>query len=175
VGTDVPIIRHISTLMKSPEIKITQVGDIGTKESPGEETVALSYDKIFPDSNPTKIQKENGEINLKLDHVDNSNKPFNRGIERQFITYLKNDIQIIKDDTTKIPAHDQNFWFSELISKKPGDISEDARQHGIEVPWQKVIVSTPSVITGIALVIAMVMAMIFIWYKIIKFHRVNEK
>ncbi len=167
VRTDVEAIKHISTLMKSPEINILQ-GD--KPKGSDEETRSLSFLKNSPDDSPTIIQKGNGGIDIKIDHVDNYNKPYNGRVETQFITYL-DVIQITNGNGSKIPPESENFWFSKLISKKPGDISEYAKEHGIEVPWRKVIVSTHSSITAIAIVAVMVVVIALSRYKILKFNR----
>ena len=172
VRTDVQTTRYISTLMKSPEIKIMNVDEAkGVKESTDEETTAVSYERIYPASNPTTFQKGSGDIKIKLDHVDNFNEPHDRRVDTRFITYLKSDIQITKDDRNEIPTDGQNSWFSKLLSKKPGDISEDAKEHGIEVPWREVISSTPSIITAIAIVAVMVVVIALSRYEILKFNR----
>ena len=75
--------------MKSPEIKIINEERINHERSTDEETKSLSFIKNSPDSSPTIIQKGSGDIKIKIDHVDNYNKPYNGRVETKFITYLR--------------------------------------------------------------------------------------
>ena len=62
--------------------------------------------------------------------------------------------------------------FSKLVTKKPGDISEYAKEHGIEVPWRYVPSSTPSHVIVVILVTVFVIAIALMWSKMTKLNRV---
>ena len=172
--TDVEAIKHISTLMKSPEINIIQEHEAKRAEEVADKEIRdLGLKKNSPDSTTLQIQKTNGKTKIILDHVDNYNKLYDNGTKTQFITYFRNDIGITDDDRNVIPSTREQFESSKLVSKKPGDISEYAKEHGIEVPWRKVISSTPSIITAISIVVVMVVVMILTWDKIKNFNRLK--
>ena len=127
--------------------------------------------KNSPDNTTLELQNTSGEIKIKVDHVDNYNKLYDNGTKTRFITYFRNDIGITDDDRNVLPSTMEQFESSKLVSKKPGDISEDAKEQGIEVPWRKVISSTPSIITAIAIVAVMAVVIALSRYKILKFNR----
>jgi hypothetical protein len=171
VRADVQDIRLMPVLMKSPEIKIIQ-GD-ESKGSAGDETRSLFFTKLSPDKTLSEIRKEEGDIVIKLDHVDDYNKPYRNGTKTQFITYLKNDVQITNDNRSKIPADNQHSLFTSIISKRPGDISEYSKEQGIEVPLRKVLSSTPNIMVSIAIAVVMVIVLMLGWFKLAKFQRVK--
>jgi hypothetical protein len=169
VGTDIQSIRYISTLLKNPEIKIIN-GDKGKDiENPaGEETKSLQFKKNSPDNSPTEIEKRRGEIKMNVDHVDNYDQNYYNWTRTKFITYLKDDIQITDENKNIIPQSKEQSLFSKLISNMPGDISEYAKEHEIEVPWRDLISSPSSVITAIILLAIFVIVVALSWSKITK-------
>ena len=157
--------------MKSPEIKI--IGEDKSKEmGPEDEKLnSLKYRINSPDSTPIEIQRGIGDVTINIDHVDNYDENYLNWTRTKFITYLKNDIQITDKDNNIIPETKEQSLFTKLVSNMPGDISESAKENGIEVPWRKVISSTPSIITAIAIVAVMVVVIALFWHKVLKFNR----
>jgi hypothetical protein len=174
VRTDIQAIRYISTLMKSPEIKITQGHEAkGAKGSTEEEPRAIRFIKNSPDNSPTEIEKQKGEIKINVDHVDNYDQHYYDWVRTKFITYLKNDIQITDENKNIVSQNKEQSLFTELMSKIPGDISEYAKVHEIEVPWRSVISSTPGVIIALTILVVMLIVIMTTWYKMIKRRRVK--
>jgi hypothetical protein len=174
VGTDPKEIRYITALMKSPEIKILKVNKVpDTKQGPSEESIALRFKKNSPDSDPIDIQKARGNIKINVDHVDNYNEPYHNRTKTQFITYLKDDIQVTDDKGKVIRPYEEDSLLTKLISKRPGDISAYAKEHGIEIPWPKVISSKLSIIIALIVSAITVIVITLRWYKI-KFNIVKR-
>jgi hypothetical protein len=173
VGTDIQSIRYISTLLKNPEIKIINDKGKDIENPAGEETKSLQFKKNSPDISPTEIEKRRGEIKMNVDHVDNYDQHYYNWTRTKFITYLKNDIQITDENKNIIPQSKGQSLFTKLMSKMPGDISEYAKQHEIEVPWRDVISSPSSVITAIILLAVFVIVVALSWSKITKWDRVK--
>jgi hypothetical protein len=178
--SDINAIRYISAIMKSPEIKIINDYDskkIGNRVD--EQPNSIQYRKNSPDSTPTEIQRGIGDIKMSIDHVDNYNENYLNWTRTKFITYLYNDIQItdkynniipqITDkDNNIIPQTEEQSLFTRLVSKMPGDISEYAKEHEIEVPWRVVMTSTPAIILSLVILALVGSAIALAWFKIKK-------
>lgn len=161
VRTDIKSVRYITVLMKDPEINIILENKDITKGR-DDQSSSIQFRRNTPESVPTKIDREVGDIKLNVDHVDNYNEAFRNWTKTQFITYLKNDIQI----TDMVPHVDEQSLFTKLMSKKPGDISENAKQNGIEVPWRKVLHSIHNMILALTIIFITLLVIILSWYKI---------
>jgi hypothetical protein len=170
VSTDNKAISYMTALMKSPEIKILNEDRINDMDK---ETNSLKFKKNSPDSTPIEIKKASGDIKINVDHVDNYDEPYHNWIRTKFITYLKNDIQITDQNNSVISQAEDQSLFTKLMAKKPGDISDYAKEHGIEVPWRKVISSTPSIIMALILVTVIVTVIAITWSKITKINKVK--
>jgi hypothetical protein len=174
VSADIKAISYITALMKSPEIKILDEDRINDIKKPvDKETNSLKFKKNSPDSTPIEIKKASGDIKINVDHVDNYDEPYHDWIRTKFITYLKNDIQITNQNNSVISQAEDQPLFAKLMAKKPGDISDYAKEHGIEVPWRKVISSTPSIIIALILVTVIVTVIAITWSKITKIKKVK--
>jgi hypothetical protein len=175
VSADIKAISYITALMKSPEIKISNEDRSNDIKKPvDKETNSLKFNKNSLDSTPTiEIKKASGDIKINVDHVDNYNEPYHNWIRTKFITYLKNDIQITDQNNSVISQAGDQSLFTKLMAKKPGDISDYAKEHGIEVPWRNVISSTPSIIMALILVTVIVTVIAITWSKITKIKKVK--
>jgi hypothetical protein len=173
VKTDIQAIRYISALMKSPEIKI--IGDNKSRDilKPiDEETRSLKYKINSPDTTPIEIQRGSGDIKINVDHVENYNEDYHDWTRTRFITYLTNVIQISDDKRINPQVNEQNL-FTKLMAKRPGDISEYAKERGIEVPWRDVFSSTASVIISLTLIAVFVIVVTLTWSRITKSDKVK--
>jgi hypothetical protein len=174
VRGDIRDIRYLTALMKSPEIKIINENSDKEIANPvDEQSNSLEYRINSPDSPPIEIQKGMGDITMNIDHIDNYNENYLNWTRTKFITYLKNDIQVTDKDNNIISQTKEQPLFTRLMSKMPGDISEFAKEHGIEVPWRKVIISQPGILIAIAVLVILIVTLI-ISHKVIKLHRLNE-
>ena len=174
VGTDIQSIRLITTLMKSPEIKIINEDKTKNIENAvDEENSSIKYRKNSPDSTPIEIPKGSGDITIKIDHVDNYDEAYNNWTRTKFITYLKNDIQITNDNKSINPQDKEQTFIAKLMTKRPSDISESAKEHGVEVPWRDVIRSTPSIIIAVTLFALIGAVITLTWFKIRKLRSIN--
>ena len=161
VRTDIKSVRYITVLMKDPEINIMHENKDITKDR-DDQSNSIQFRRNTPESVPTKIDRDVGDIKLNVDHVDNYDEAFRNWTKTQFITYLKNDIQI----TDTVPHVDEQSIFTKLMSKKPGDISENAKQNGIEVPWRKVLYSTHNLILTLTIIFIISLVILLSWYKV---------
>ena len=161
VRTDIKSVRYITVLMKDPEINIIRENKDITKGRE-DQSSSIQFRRNTLESVPTKIDRDVGDIKLNVDHVDNYNEAFRNWTKTQFITYLKNDIQI----TDMAPHADEPSLFTKLMSKMPGDISENAKQNGIEVPWRKVLHSINNMILALTIIFTVSLVIIFSWYKV---------
>jgi hypothetical protein len=174
VRGDIRDIRYLTALMKSPEIKIINENSDKEIANPvDEQSNSLEYRINSPDSPPIEIQKGMGDITMNIDHIDNYNENYLNWTRTKFITYLKNDIQVTDKDNNIISQTKEQPLFTRLMSKMPGDISEFAKEHGIEVPWRKVIISQPGILIAIAVLVILIVTLI-ISHRVIKLHRLNE-
>jgi hypothetical protein len=161
VRTDIKSVRYITVLMKDPEINVISGNKNITKDQDHQGS-SIQFKRNTPESVPTEIGRDVGNLKFKVDHVDNYDEAFHKFTKTQFITYLKNDIQI----TNMAPHIDEPSLFTKLMSKKPGDISESAKQNGIEVPWRKVLHSINNMILALMIMFITSFVIILSWYKI---------
>ena len=168
VKTDLEVVKHISTLMKSPQITIKNEVVNDTKEAMDEGTRAIGFKKNSPNDSPTEIQKGNGDIQINLDHADNYDQAFENSTITRFITYLKNDIQMTYDDKSIIPLTAEQSLFAKSTLKKPGDISAYAKDEGIDVPWRDVLYSQTNITLIFIIMTISIAAITLSWFKIMK-------
>jgi hypothetical protein len=168
VKTDLEVVKYIPTLMKSPQITIKNEAVNDTKEAKDEGTRAIGFKKNSPNDSPTEIQKGNGDIQINLDHADNYDQAFENSTITRFITYLKNDIQMTYDDKSIIPLRAEQSLFAKSTLKKPGDISDYAKDEGIDVPWRDVLYSQTNITLIFVIVAIAITAIALSWYRIRK-------
>jgi hypothetical protein len=161
VRTDLKSVRYITVLMKDPQIHIISENKDPTS-GPDDQSSSIQFRRNTPESVPTHIDRDVGDIKLNVDHVDNYDESFRNLTKTQFITYLKNDIQI----TDMVPHVDTRSLLTKLMSKMPGDISENAKQNGIEVPWSKVFNSILNLFLVLTIIFAVSLLIILSWYKV---------
>jgi hypothetical protein len=170
VQTDVKNIGSISALMKSPDIKITNKDNQALLEKQlGQGSTAISFIRDSSKNNPIEIHKVNGNITSTIGYVDNYNEHYLDTIRIQFVTYLDQNIQIIKEDDTVTTPGDYNR--KKVQIQIPGDISEYAKDHGIEVTWQEAIGSTYSIIMVLSIGTVTISLIVLSWLKIDKLNR----
>jgi hypothetical protein len=170
VQTDVKNIGSISALMKSPDIKITNKDNEALLEKQlGQGSTAISFIRDSSKNNPIEIHKVNGNITSTIGYVDNYNEHYLDTIRIQFVTYLDQNIQIIKEDDTVTTPGDYNR--KKVQIQIPGDISEYAKDHGIEVTWQEAIGSTYSIIMVLSIATVTISLIVLSWLKIDKLNR----
>jgi hypothetical protein len=172
MGSDIKDVRYISTLMKSPVIKIISEDKSKEIENPEDEHPnSIRYRKDSSESIPIEIQRGIGDITMNIDHVDNYNENYLDWTRTKFLTYLKNDIQITDEDNNIIPQTKEQSLFTRLVSKVPGDISEFAKEHEIEVPWRGVLISTPGIILFLVVLAVAGSVMTLAWFRVKKLNR----
>ena len=106
-----------------------------------QQNIALSFKKNSPQGD--KFDIKNGgkgftNITAEISYVDNYNQLHGTGIRKQFVTYLEEDMQIIRDDNSQSANQNNSIAYIRL----PGSISESAKQAGIEIAWQNALSST---------------------------------
>jgi hypothetical protein len=169
VKADIQAIRYISAMMKSPEINIINEDKRSDIKKPLDDKAnSLQFRNNSPDSPLIEIKKGSGDIKINVDHVDNYNQDYHNWTRTKFITYLKNDIQITDDNKSIIAPSKEQSLLAKLMAKKPGDISEYAKEQGIEVPWRHVISSTAGIIIALILLSVIVILITLTWFKMMK-------
>jgi hypothetical protein len=164
VQTDVKNIGSISALMKMPGIKITNKDDhTRLEERSGEGSTALSFKRDSSHNKPIKINKLNGNITSTVGYVDDYHERRLDTIKTQFVTYLDQNIQIIKEGGTVTTPGDYSKKIQIAI---PGDISAYAKEHGIEVTWEDAIGSTNSVILTLSIATVTIILIARSWLKV---------
>jgi hypothetical protein len=165
VQTDVKNIGSISALMKMLGLKITNKDDhTGLKES-GEGSTALSFKRDSSHNKPIKINKLNGNITSTIGYVDDYNERRLHTIKTQFVTYLDQNIQIIKEDATAVTTPgDYNGKRVQIAI--PGDISAYAKEHGIEVTWEDAFDSNNSIIMVLSIGTVTIILIALSWLKV---------
>ena len=105
---------------------------------------------------------------MNVDHVDNYDQDYYNWTRTRFMTYPKNDIQLANDGKTIIPQGGEQFLSAKLIAKIPGDISENAKDNGIVVPWRDVFSTVPNVMLAFGILVVAAIAVASAWYKKVK-------
>jgi len=128
----------IALLMKSPDIRIINRAD---GDMDPQQNIALSFKKNSPQGD--KFDIKNGgkgftNITARISYIDNYNQLHGTGIRKQFVTYLEEGLQVIRDDNSQ--SANQNNSIANI--RLPGSISESAKQAGTEIAWQKAVSST---------------------------------
>ena len=169
VQTDVKNIGSISALMKSPDIKIVNKDNQALLEKQLGQETAISFKRDSSENNPIEIHKVNGNITSTVGYVDNYKEHYFDAIRIQFVTYLDQDIQIIKEyDTVTMPGDNNR---NKVQIQIPGDISEYAKDHGIEITWQEAIGSTNNIILMLSIATVTISLIVLSWLKIEKLNR----
>jgi hypothetical protein len=170
VRTDPREIRDISLLMKQPNIKIINKEQIASDGQNGQEIAALTFKRDSPKNTPLKIPMVLGNITSKVGYIDNFNQRNRETIKTQFVTYLDENFKIIKNDgTVSTPA--QYNKGSQFGIEFPGDISEYAKEHGIEIPWQEVLMSFNNIIIVVSIIALSGITLWVVSYRLIKINR----
>jgi hypothetical protein len=92
-----------------------------------------------------------GNLETKLELVDNFNQPYRNTTSSTSVTYLQT------------PVVDGTFSQDSDDPKLPGDIHFGAKQRGQEIPLEKIITSPSNIITVISLITVTVMVSKVIW------------
>ncbi len=121
----------------------------------------VSFESLFRDQydfdvskgieeNPLELTEAN--VDMNLGYVDNYDKSYENKLTTDYTTYL-GALQINQlsgtSDTTKL--------------RLPGDISDVAKQNGIQVPWEKAIGSNASIILLSALFAVSLIGIFLFW------------
>jgi len=135
-------IKAIPILVKSPEIKILNTEDASFRTDSHRNSL-------------TEIEGTEGEpvdVVAKFDFTDHYHQGYRDGIRTQFVTYLKEGISSGEGEDKK----------SFEIIKIPGDISESAKEKGMDnIPWRKALSS--SINMSIAFGIGSTGIVVFLW------------
>jgi hypothetical protein len=100
--------------------------------------MALSFRRNSPQGDLVEIKNGGSgftNTTAEISYVDSYNQPHGTGLRTQFVTYLEEGMQLIRNDNSQIA--NQNY--SIVNVQLPGSVSESAKQAGIGIPWQKVI------------------------------------
>jgi hypothetical protein len=150
--SDFPRITSVAALVKSPLIQVNGNASF--------ETIYLLADankaRAFARASPAEIV--NGKLITKFDHVDHYIEPYRNGTSTQYVTYLK------WINTNGIA----NAFQEKLQTKLPADIATGAKERGIEVPWQKAIVSANSIIALVSISLVSIIVTCRMWPKVNK-------
>jgi hypothetical protein len=147
IKTDAPNVQFLPVLLKSPEITINN----GTA-------------KINLDSNrnntvqPVGNIVANGIIAANVDHADVYNSFNKNGTKTDIVTFLKS--LYIKGNYMLENRESDTF-------RLPGDISVRAKDKGIGVPWETMLVSFSSIIIMISIIVVVIAVKYYVWPKII--------
>ena len=105
-------------------------------------------------------------------NVTNSSRPLYLPTSSSYNDYIA--MSIPKGFDMIVKFSDSSSTYAQLdIIKKTGDISEYAKEHRIEVPWQKTISSPDSMIISLTILAGIVIVIALTWSKIMKFNRVK--
>lgn len=137
-------VKSIPILLKSPEVRVN--GHLGFKGSNFDPSFA-NYWKSIP------LDAE-GWLNGKLGFVDNYVEPNGNGTRTKYITYIQS--LSINRTTHK----------GELKINLPGDISDNAKQLGLQIPLKHVLLSSSSLTLLISISIVTVIGSLLLRHKI---------
>jgi hypothetical protein len=93
-------------------------------------------------------------MDLKLDYIDSYHSSSNRKQTADYVTYI-DSIDI--DRTSEDPSDPQ------VELRIPGDISDAAKQAGIEVPWERAFFSVRNMVTLAFFVVAAGLIILIAW------------
>lgn len=138
----------LSVLLKSPKLKV----DNGR----------ASFEKIYTYDPDSKMTSDGGRLDVKgdmiaiFDHIDNYKEIDSNGgwINTKYLTYL-NSIQFGKDTVYNKDK--------KVSGGFPGDISELAKEEGVQVPWEKALLSPMAVTMSLSIIIVTVVTLIIFW------------
>ena len=155
--TDATGFTSISFLMKSPNIRITNGVD-GNDNS--QQDIALIFKKNSPQGDRVEIGNLDGftDTRANISYVDNYNQGHRNGIRTQFVTYLEDDVQVIKGKNSR--GDNQNATVVNV--QLPGSISETAKQAGINTLWRKTF-STEIIALGAFIAIIATVSIKILW------------
>jgi hypothetical protein len=151
IKLDAPSNSFLPVYVKSPEIKINN-GSVEFK------LAANSNNPAQPEGNIVA----NGNIIAKVDHVEAYNSFKKNGTKTEVVTFAKL-LEMKGNYMTENKESDTLLL--------PGDISVRAKDKGIGVPWQTLMVSFTSIILMISVVVVVIAVKYYIWPKI----KQNEK
>jgi hypothetical protein len=146
IEVDTPSISSIPVYVKSPEIIINN----GTAEF---KLDSNSNNPLQPSGNILA----NGNIVENIDRIETYNSFNKNGTKTDYVTYLKS-LDIQGNYMTESKESD--------TLRLPGDISIRAKDKGIGVPWETMMVSFTSVIMMISVVVVVIAVKYYIWPKI---------
>jgi hypothetical protein len=143
---DAPSISYLPVHVKSPEIKINN----GTVEF---KLASNSNNPAQPEGNIVA----NRNIVANVDHVETYNSFNKNGTKTDFVTFAKS-LDIQGNYMTESREID--------TLRLPRDISVRAKDKGIGMPWETMMVSFTSVIIMISVVVVVIAVKYYIWPKI---------
>jgi hypothetical protein len=109
------------------------------------------------EGNPFEIRED--DIHLKLDYIDNYHSSSKNKQTTDYITYVElSNINELSESTTE---EQENL-------RIPGDISDNSKQEGILVPWDKAIISNASITLVLVLSAGSSLCILLLWPKIYK-------
>ena len=132
-----------SILLKSPKIEVN-----------GSTTFEEFYN---PDRSSDKVRKLqiDGNLTMRLNQIDDINDIDQNIIKTRFVTYL----DLVKSQGN-ISMVTQKAMF-----RIPGDISDEAKEKGIDVPWIKAMSSVTSILVIILILFAGTLLIWKLWPK----------
>jgi hypothetical protein len=142
VKTDSQLFSYLPLLIKSPEIVVHN----GTAKF-------NAYPNINNPAQPSGNIVASGNITAYFDHIESYNSNKDNEIKTDYVTYFKS-IDI-----------DGNYAKAEKESNTihlPGEVSERAKDKGIGVPWQRMMISFTSVIIMISIVFVVITVRYFL-------------
>jgi len=132
-----------SILLKSPKINVNGSTTFGEFYNPEQ-----SSDKV------RRLQID-GNLTMRLNQIDDINSIDQNTIKTRFVTYL----DLVKSQGNKRWSTEKSMF------RIPGDISDEAKKKGIDVPWIKAMSSVSGIFVAIVILLAGTLLIWKIWPK----------
>ena len=121
-------------MLKHPEITVLKDERSHSKNEQVDAEKTVSFKEDSHKSGPIEIKNTDGNILAKISYVDNYNRRYHTGIKTQFLTYLGQPVEVISENGIS-PASKIHDTEKKIKIEMPGDISEYAKKHGMQIPW----------------------------------------
>jgi hypothetical protein len=126
----------------------------------------LTLKKGSPETEPIEIKNEAGNKELvifRIDYVDSYSERHPEGIKNHFLTYIEEDIRVVKDNIDNVASKNSGaigypYSIEMPDIKLPADISDRAKKLGMDVPWQKAFTSGNSLLLIILVIVTSIIA-----------------
>lgn len=147
----------VDILMRSPQIKVTNGKSIFSQlysadpmaKQLGEE---VAFNEARPGDSGSKTEVM-GNLSLKFDYIDHYNHPYKNGTTSKYLSYLKSLEFDGNSMVVQVPVM-PSF-------KIPGDLSEKAKQKGMNIPLERILGSKENIVLLAVIPIAIIIVLKF--------------